>query len=254
MAQLVVLGADPSAAAQAARLDAASRPPAATGSAGPLRILALPARVAVEPLLVAAPGREDGPDWALLGVGGDELAPVGADLDRDGRAFLVCGPSGSGRSTVLTTMVRSLLVRDRPVVVVAGPRSPLTALAPHPGLRLFAPGDVEAVARVAAAVLDAVVVCDDLETVVDGPMEAALSTALRQGGRLVLSGRSDDLAASFRGLGAEARRSRHGLLLSPRGGIEDDLLGTRVPRLMAAPPGRGVLVRAGRTEVVQVAA
>ena len=262
--QLAVLGPDPTAAAQLARVLAVAESP--QGRAGPLRaddadtrhltplrIRSLPTRVGVGEVArdrSEPPGRR-----ALLGVGGDDLGTVEVDFEGDGRAFLVAGPPGSGQSTALATMAGDLLGRGQRVLVVADRSSPLHHLAGHPCvLGPYRPAEAPGVAEALRELGEqGVVLCDDIETIVDGPVEAALSSALRAGTAVAVSGRTDDLAGAYRGLAAEVRRARHGLLLSPGGALDGDLLGTRVSRLTAAPPGRGVLVRAGRTRVVQVA-
>ena len=71
---------------------------------------------------------------------------------------------------------------------------------------------------------------------------------------LVLAGTTTDLQAGFRGVVAEARKGRTGLLLSPEGALDGDLLGVRLPRSLAVPGprGRGVLVVRGALTAVQV--
>ena len=61
---------------------------------------------------------------------------------------------------------------------------------------------------------------------------------------LVVAGSTDDLLAGFTGWPAEVRRARRGLLLSPQGPADGDLIGVRLPRsAVGGPvtPGRGVL-------------
>ena len=58
--------------------------------------------------LVAAGRRGRGPLWAMVGVGGDDLAAAGFDLART-PSFIVAGPARSGRSTVLLAVAGSLL-------------------------------------------------------------------------------------------------------------------------------------------------
>jgi S-DNA-T family DNA segregation ATPase FtsK/SpoIIIE len=71
---------------------------------------------------------------------------------------------------------------------------------------------------------------------------------------VVVSGTTVELAATYRGLAADVRRSRTGLLLGPPGPADGDLLVSRLPPAMTTPgpPGRGVLVVRGRPLLVQV--
>ena len=140
-AQLLVLDVDTSGEGQVRALEAVAataraRPPVPHGHRGlrPMRVDPLPGRVEVVDIEAAAKAACPGRSWALVGLGGDELAPVGADLDVDGPAFVIAGPAGSGRSTALATMGRWLLGQGRATVVVAHRRSPLQRLAGEPGV------------------------------------------------------------------------------------------------------------------------
>src|SRR6266576_3927706 len=86
---------------------------------------------------------------------------------------------------------------------------------------------------------------DDSEAFLDTPVGDALAYLLRAAAAplaAVVSGRSDDLAVTYRGVASEVRRSRSGLLLQPEPG-DGDLLGIRLPRSRPVPvPGRGVLL------------
>ena len=99
---------------------------------------------------------------------------------------------------------------------------------------------------------------DDADLLQGSVVEPALLSVLHRdraaaGASLVLAGTTTDLAAAFRGVVAEARRGRTGLLLGPHSPVDGDLLGVRVPRVREAPPGRGLLVQDGRALPVQVA-
>ncbi len=225
----------------------------------PLRVDPLPDRVAADSLRRIARPRP-GELWTLLGVGGDELAPVGVDLDVDGPAFVVAGPPRSGRSTTLATMTRWLDEAGVPIVLVAPGRSPLRQLVAQPGVLgcVSTHDDVE-LERLVEKAGDGplAVIVDDAETVHDTVLERPLLDLLRghDGRRLamVLAGSSTDMAACFRGLTVEARRSRCGLLLGPAGPLDGELLGVRLPRTDQSGPGRGHLVVRGRVTPLQVA-
>jgi S-DNA-T family DNA segregation ATPase FtsK/SpoIIIE len=227
----------------------------------PMRVEPLPARVDLVDVEAAAKAVAPSDGWALLGVGGDENAPVGVDLERDGPAFLIAGGPGSGRTTTVATMGRWLAGRGRPVLVVAHHRSPLRSLAGEPGvLAVLSPADALALDRLLLDRPEAVVLADDAETLHDAPVEQSLLGLLRpdadRGGGLVLAGSAADMACCFRGLTVEARRARTGLLLGPAGPADGDLLGVRVygaGRGEPSPTGRGLLVVRGRATPVQVA-
>jgi S-DNA-T family DNA segregation ATPase FtsK/SpoIIIE len=262
-AQLAVLDAETSGAGQVralAAVAAASRAREVPAYAGalPLRVEPLPDRVEVGEVEAAAKAAASGPAWALVGVGGDELEPVGVDLELDGPAFVVAGPAGSGRSTALATMGRWLAGQGRRIVVIAHRRSPLQAMAGEAGvLAVLAASDALDLDRLLLEHPGAVVLADDAETLLDAPVERALLGLLKAdaegGAALVLAGSAAELAGQFRGLAVEARRARTGLLLGALGPADGDLLGVRVPRSDTALTGRGVLVVRGRPTPVQVA-
>jgi S-DNA-T family DNA segregation ATPase FtsK/SpoIIIE len=59
---------------------------------------------------------------------------------------------------------------------------------------------------------------------------------------VVAAARSDELAATYRGIAVDVRRSRCGILLRPQP-VDGELLGVRLPRRPTSdPPGRGVMV------------
>jgi S-DNA-T family DNA segregation ATPase FtsK/SpoIIIE len=146
---------------------------------------------------------------------------------------------------------------------VLAPRpSPRRELAGQPGVLHLStssnpdPTDVAAALNAAAGPL--AVVVDDAELLHGADVADLLQQVLRDGrdrGHVVLvAGTSEELATSFRGFTADARKSRSGLLLSPTSHLEGDLLGVRLPRssVFSGPPGRGLLVRSGQVLLVQV--
>ncbi|HEY3867646.1 MAG TPA: FtsK/SpoIIIE domain-containing protein [Actinocrinis sp.] len=136
--QIALIAADPSGPAQVAALRTLAdrlteRESAVPKDKRPSRIAVLPTQLSFED----AYGRveQQRPMWALLGVGGDELEPVGADLAGDRPTFLIAGPSRSGRSTALGVMAESLLRAGTQIVIGAPMASPLRALASRTGVR-----------------------------------------------------------------------------------------------------------------------
>jgi S-DNA-T family DNA segregation ATPase FtsK/SpoIIIE len=270
--QIGLLCDDPSGMAQVAALQAIARSAASRYGRlphrmRPLHVDELPLQVtyreamALDPDFVAP-----SPLWALVGVGGDALAPAGVDLLAEGPGFTVAGPPRSGRSTALRTMVECLLDPAAggglvPVVLITPRRSPLRELSGRPGVL----GVLDAAAR--DKDLDVllegehryVIVADDAELLEPGELDDALARFLRRARdgehAVVLAGTTRDLLGDHRGFLADARRSRSGLLLSMDSPGDGDLFGLRPPRTAAAdgPAGRGLLVTPEATTPIQVA-
>ncbi|MFG3435875.1 FtsK/SpoIIIE domain-containing protein [Nonomuraea sp. NPDC047897] len=223
----------------------------------PLRVDALPMRITAGQVLDLVPGFEaPSPLWALIGAGGDALAPLGIDLLAQGPGAVIAGPSRSGRSSVLLTAALSLLSSGTPVLVVAPRRSPLRAL---PGALAVLDGNASGLQDLVAGLQRYAVVVDDAELVSpDSPLGVALEEVLRSGRDgehgLIIAGATGDLATAYRGFVADARKSRTGVLLSVQSPADGDLFNIRLPRgSVGGPPGRGLLVAAGTTIPVQAA-
>lgn len=244
--QIAVVSEDPSGAAQTAALDAVATDTPAATMHPPLRITELPGAVALDRL-----PRPDRPMWTVLGRGGDDAEPILLDLEALGPGLLVAGPARSGKSTALLVLAHGLLRAGTPIAVVTGRRSALRTLA---GVHVVGPADSEAL-RAATTRQPAVVLADDIELLLDTPVDSVLAGLVRAdaGVTVVGAGRSEDLAGAFRGLGVDLRRRRTGLLLTP-GPLDGELLGVRLPRGLAErAPGRGYLVEHGTLTRVQVA-
>jgi S-DNA-T family DNA segregation ATPase FtsK/SpoIIIE len=214
----------------------------------PRRFDPLPVRVPLHAL-----GPADG--GLIVGLSGDDLAPVLLDPEDAGGSFLVAGPPRSGRSTTLVSIAAQL--HGRPVVALCARRGPLRqrrdlALVADPAVPDQARAALQAVANGATLLVDDIDLVDDV-SVLDG-IEAAVRSARDGGGFVVLAGTTDAMAASFRGPVAQARRARSGLLLRPDGPHDGELLGVRLRRRVGHvdPPGRGVLAMHGRLVPVQV--
>jgi S-DNA-T family DNA segregation ATPase FtsK/SpoIIIE len=228
----------------------------------PMRVDALPPRITVAEAMALEPDfTPPSPLWALLGVGGDELQPLGVDLQEAGPGFVIAGPQKSGRSTTLITAARSVLASGVPVVLVTPRRSPLRELASERGVLGMLGADAsqddlkELTTRAEGGPY--VVVVDDGELIYDTPLDAALEGVVKSGldgdHALIAAGNADQMGSQYRGFLVEARRSRNGLLLSPQGSTEGDLFNVRLPRdVGGGPTGRGLLVRGG--ELVQIQA
>ena len=132
--QVALLAADASGPGQAAALDAiaaaaSQRDAGVPRARRPFRVDLLPGRVGFEQAWrLRATGS---PLFALVGVGGDDLTALGPDLGQGMAAFVVAGPMRSGRSTVLVSMARSLLLAGAQLVLI----TPVPLPAARPCLR-----------------------------------------------------------------------------------------------------------------------
>jgi len=184
------------------------------------------------------------PGRVVIGVGGDSATPVEVDLaDGDGR-FLICGPRRSGRTTALLAIAEQLLQHRSGLIIAATKRSTLSEFAKRHGLEVLHP-DSDASAAINRTSSPATVLVDDAEQFTDTPVGDLLSgiiSDLAADSLVVASCRNDDLLISFRGIAAEVRRSRTGLLLQPSC-ADGEALGLHLSRRPASPiPGRGILV------------
>lgn len=264
--QVAILGDDPSGRAQtsAARAMAAEirqRETVPPGT-GPFRVDDLPSTITVDAAYQYV-GREAAqPMWALLGVGGDDLAAFGMDLAGDAPAFIVAGPSRSGRSTLLAVMTESLLRGGTQVVVLAPRPSVLRDLAGRDGVRAVLT-DPEVTEEDLAPHLDpdgtpVVLVVDDGEQVTDAPaktwLRAYLRTAADNQRGLILGGDASEIAGGFSGWQVDAKKFRRGALVSPADRFDGDLVGVSLPRSAVSSqvsPGKA-LVHLGSGELMTV--
>ncbi|WP_416979297.1 FtsK/SpoIIIE domain-containing protein [Streptomyces sp. T028] len=264
--QIALLAPDPSGQAQVQALRAIGREAAEAGAGRsrrlrPMRVDALPVRATVRDAYALDPDfTPPSPMWALLGVGGDELGPVGVDLSESGPGFVIAGPPRSGRSTTLVAAARSLLRARLPLVLITPRRSPLRGLEGEPGvlgvLRDGAsPDDLRTLlARVHGGRY--VVVVDDAELLYDTPLDGPLQEVVRSGRDgdhgLIAAGAVDVMSSQYRGFLVESRRSRSGVLLSPQNVSEGDLFSISLPRgIGGGPTGRGLLIRGGKAVPLQ---
>jgi S-DNA-T family DNA segregation ATPase FtsK/SpoIIIE len=199
-------------------------------------IRALPTRIAL-PDLPAPTGQ------LVLGVAGDEAQPVTFDPFSGGRRILIIGPARSGRSTTLQLLATQAATTSLTTLVAAPQRSPLAATAQQLRLPLVDPACADRAFPLHAT--PALVLVDDSEAFADTLVGDQLTALARSSGAdvsIIAAACSEDLATAYRGLGAELRRSRCGILLRP-GPVDGELLGVRLPRRSpTGPPGRGIAV------------
>jgi DNA segregation ATPase FtsK/SpoIIIE, S-DNA-T family len=267
--QVALLAADPTGPGQAAALhaiagSAARRDAAVSAAARPFRVDAAPARITAGQAWALRPAAAS-PLWGLVGVGGDALAALGPDLAAGVPAFIVAGPGGSGRSTVLLSMARSFLAAGTRVVLVTPRPSPLRSLALADGVAAAFTGASLGAAElggVLAAVEGPVaVLVDDAELLRDGEAADELSLIVnRDSGPafrrvLVFAGDPEaGLCAGFGGWQVDAKRARRGALTAPAALSDGELIGARLTRgQVGQPPRPGrCLLNAGDGRLVTV--
>jgi S-DNA-T family DNA segregation ATPase FtsK/SpoIIIE len=200
-----------------------------------IRVRPLPDHVRLADL-PAAPRR------FALGLAGDDPAPVLADPFAGPARWLVAGPPRSGRTTVLRLLAVQAEAAGLAMLVAATETSPLLAEARSRGAPILRPADTRVPTPPARPTL---VLVDDTEAFSDTAAGAQLTAWARDRAlpiAVVAAGRADELATTYRGVAAEVRRHRFGVLLRP-GPLDGELFGLRIARHAAAgPAGRGVAV------------
>lgn len=265
--QVAIVDSHPSGSAQQAELDriALGASPSASDAElacrAPFAVAALPAAVKLSEIEPRLAGFEP-PErfWLPVGVGGDELAPIGLPLEA-GQSALVAGPPGSGRSTTLT-MAAQWYLSHGIRVAMAGPRqrswSRLEPAGPGHDLLVgrFGPDDgTELLAAISNLGSDPVaVLVDDAEELIDSPLEAAVLACPHADTVRIIAGCSESMAGLYRGLVPLARRNRCGLLLGRYRAMDGELLGARIGASIEPRPGRALLIVNGAAVIpVQVA-
>jgi S-DNA-T family DNA segregation ATPase FtsK/SpoIIIE len=200
----------------------------------------------------------------VLGVGSTSLSAL--PFEPRG-SFVVTGPSGSGRTTTLASLARSLRRWNsgRTLYLVTPRRSSeLTTLPDWTGVAA-GPEEIVALAARLQAELDAgthhgsmaVVVerMDDLAgTVAEPSLSGLVKACLEYDCLVVAEGEVTFFSSSF-GLPALLKTSRSGLALQPDGVEGQTVFRSSFPAFNQAdqPQGRGFLVQRGRPEMLQVA-
>ncbi|MFI1013530.1 AAA family ATPase [Streptomyces sp. NPDC020965] len=195
--------------------------------------------------------------WALAGVGragGEILTAYGPNLASGTvPAFAVAGPPGSGRSTALVTIARSLLASGTQIVLAAPRSSPLRELADRDGVvACFDQEDIghdelEEALSGASPQEPIVVVMDDAEVLDECDARRVLRNLLEhgfdEGTALILAGDEDKLRPHFPWLDG-VKKAHRGLLLSPQKRQAGDWIGIKTgDSVVGNPviPGRGWL-------------
>ncbi|MDA2811865.1 FtsK/SpoIIIE domain-containing protein [Nocardiopsis sp. RSe5-2] len=178
------------------------------------------------------------PLWGLVGVGGNELTALGADL-AETPTFLISGPPKSGRSSLLLSMAQSLLIGGTELLLVTPRASALGALRGHPGvpavLDMADPklGDLhKALGRFEGET--AVVMVDDAELLLHNDIGKEFTRIARgmvgKGWAIVAAGTNEALQGGFSAWHVHLKRNRMGALLSPQAPVDGEVLGLRLPK------------------------
>ena len=217
----------------------------------PYRLMALPDEIDYAGA-VAASGPRPNPMWALVGVGGDSVVGIGADLAQTS-TFMIAGSPRSGRSTALLTMTRSLIEAGTGVLVLAPRRSPLRELAGQPNVAAVLTDPDVPLADFRQALRGVtqptgVVVLDDAELLLQAEIASDLAALARgaagEGWGLIAAGNADALSTAIGGWSAQIRRNRTGLIIAPQSITEGEAIGVRLPRGVVGQqprPGRAYL-------------
>lgn len=249
--QIFQLAADPSAQAQARELQVLgdrAKELVDASTVRPFRVDPLPARITAEQALELVPEGVAGPH-AVVGVGGDELTAFALHVG-ESTGFVVAGPGRSGRSSVLEGMARTFVASGGAVIAVAPRPSPLRDLAGDGVLAVVTDATTPASefdAWVEQAGRPVLVVIDDGEGLRDCAAGDFFLRSIRgqvPGTLVVLGGHAEGVGAGLSGWQPEIKKARQGLLLSPQGLGDGDLVGARVPRNLLGQPvvvGRGLL-------------
>lgn len=266
-AQIAVLGEHLAGTAQAEILvglgrELTERESAVPAGRRPIRLDVLPDRIGYADAL--ALHTHGGPMRPLVAVGGDTLTSLGPDLT-DVPTFVIAGPPRTGRSTALLTAAHSLLAAGTGLIVLAPRRSPLRTLRDRPGVAAVIT-DAEVTVNEFREALGnipeehGVIVVDDAELFMGAEIDSDLALLARGGAGtgwgLLAAGNAESLSLSLAGWMGQVKRNRTGMLLSPQGLADGEVIGVKLTRGVvgqAPRPGRGLLhLGDGTLRTVQV--
>ncbi len=265
--QFALLTEDPSGSAQAAELENMAR---FTVGRTPKDLGPMPFRVDVLPEQLTLAGTERyltgplRPMWALLGVGGNELTAVGADLS-DTPTFLISGPPKSGRSSMLLMMAQSLIMGGSEILLVTPRNSPLSSLRGHRSVPAVVDAAEPTLSQIHKALGKmegdtAVVVVDDADLLLNSDLGKEFIRIARgmvgPGWGIIAAGTNEALQGGFNGWHVTLKRNRMGALLSPQSQADGEVLGIRLPKGVPSPrltPGTAYLhMGDGRLQQIRV--
>lgn len=226
----------------------------------PRRVDELPITITADEALALGPEIRSGS--IALAVGGDDLGLIPVAMDEVGNGVLVTGPRRSGRSTALAFGARTALAGGTRLVLVLPRRSPVTALGGRDGVAAVLGPDTkpnELRDALKERRTETLLVVDDFDVLGNdhplGPVFEEHLKACRDapGGVLITCG-IDEIGGMYRGIIAQVRKNRTGLILAPRNMDDGAHLSVRLSRSIGGPvpKGRGVLVTTSGWTWVQV--
>lgn len=221
----------------------------------PQRVQPLPKTLTLDELLAARPAPDTMAVPLLLGLSGETSQPVFVELGKSVAGAFVGGASGSGRTNALLAMAEVLIAHDVAIAVVSPNGSGLSRLAGRPGVTASMEGQAARKLDVAAIAKQArVILIDDAEQL-DQTHPAHLSMVT--GGTdisVVAAASTETLSGTSLGWLAALKRTRTGLIFSPRSKFDGALFGATLPEHMVfqGPTGRAVVGFAGKIDIVQV--
>jgi len=256
--QCAVLGGTPEVMTQARAVGAFGDALREAGSSEPRPIRSLTGRVLMNDLPCEVEGRP------VLGLGSVGLSALAFEPRG---SFVVTGPSGSGRTTSLASLARSLR-RWNPAMtlylVTPKRSSELSALSDWTEVAAGSDAIVALATRLRAELEAdthrgplAVVIerVDDLAgTTAESPLSGLVRACIDNGHFVVAEGEAMFFSSSF-GLPGLLKTSRSGLALAPDGVEGQTVFRSSFPAVNRAdlPEGRGFLVQRGRPQLLQVA-
>jgi DNA segregation ATPase FtsK/SpoIIIE, S-DNA-T family len=240
----------------------------------PTLFASLPTQVKVADL--ALPRPLPAPSWIPIGVGGQELATIGIDLfDVGPNLMFIAGPAGSGRTTAIATLARSLSGNGIAVLALAPLQSPLSRLlADDESIRVITTATIEDTAlREAAEPFGDrryAVLLDDADRITVQPTKQSFSespTLLDEIGQpaqfghralIIAANATPILSGSRRSLAKitnETLQNGARLLLTPAKRADARELGMTLEpdQYLTRPPGRGYLATTGAPALIQLA-
>jgi len=199
----------------------------------------------------------------VIAMNSDDLVPVA--IDPKG-GFVVTGPPGSGRTTTLVTLARavkrwrpqaqlSLVTLRRNSELLAMPEFSATATREDEIKELCATLKERALDESSPLQVLVVEKLDDLNT---APFQSPLQEAIKplvDNDHFVVGEADPSSLNTNMGLPGLVKSARSGIALAPDGGESSMVFKTNFPPLARVfmPEGRGVLVRRGKAEIVQMA-
>lgn len=254
--QVAVLGGTSDASEQSRMVRGFAETMAKSGAAPARPVASLPEVVPMSSL----PAQLDG--LPVIGMNSDDLAPVSFD-PRGG--FVVTGPPGSGRTTTLVTMIRAIRAwrPQTQISVISLRRNSELLTMPEVDRTASREEDVkELCAELKERALDEmalpqVLIVEKLDDLNAPPFQSPMQDAIKpliDNDHFVVGEADASAMNSSMGLPGLVKASRSGMALAPDGSESQMIFKSAFPPLarVVMPEGRGVLVRRGRAEIVQI--